>query len=159
MEHYCSPSGPDTLEDKPMDPYQLLMVIYYLDDCKDDYYLLKKAFQMRGHNVDLRYFSDPTKFKAEILKNRSAIDLILTDMNMPGENGLDIIDWYCDEYLQIPIAILSGGRDQTEVPRLLRAGVYLFKPFLLDHYKQLADDLVNSYGPLTCPSDPMELST
>jgi response regulator RpfG family c-di-GMP phosphodiesterase len=135
------------------------MTIYYIDDSLEDYTLLTSAFRNQGYNVKVVHFTEHIEFQSAVMRDASDIDLIISDMKMPKVSGLDILNWY-NEYrhlIQVPFAILSGGKDHSEILRTLENAVYFFKPTSFEGYKDLVHQLVNSYGPLTCPTDPMEL--
>ena len=60
------------------------------------------------------------------------MDLILTDINMPDINGLELISYLRtnSNYLSTPVFIItSEGKMDIEKGRLLGANEYLIKPF------------------------------
>lgn len=60
---------------------------------------------------------------------RSACDLVLLDMNMPGLAGVELIEWIHTEYPNLPILILSMHVEGPIASRALKAGAsgYLTK--------------------------------
>lgn len=58
-------------------------------------------------------------------------DLILTDLRMPGESGLDLIDFVRAAYPHTAIVVVSGISEADEAKNILDAGVYgyIVKPF------------------------------
>lgn len=60
-------------------------------------------------------------------------DLILTDFNMPGEDGVALIDRLRNSRTmrQTPILVLTGGTDPSEKERAKNAGAtgWVVKPF------------------------------
>ena len=72
-------------------------------------------------------------FEALRLLPREKIDLIITDINMPDINGLELINYVRSNpnYQHIPMFIVSTeGRDKDrEKGLLLGANEYLVKPF------------------------------
>jgi len=67
----------------------------------------------------------------ELLKNHSDIDAIVTDINMPHMNGLDMIKIMKEEGIDIPIIVMSAHTEAEYVKKAKEYGVdeYLLKPF------------------------------
>lgn len=59
------------------------------------------------------------------------IDAVLSDINMPVMNGLDMISEIRSAGSDIPVVILSGYSEAQKIQRAKELGVidYLFKPF------------------------------
>ncbi len=59
-----------------------------------------------------------------------AVDLIITDINMPKVDGFEAIASFQKEYPSIPVIVLTGIADREVVTSFLRQGVtdYLVKP-------------------------------
>jgi two-component system chemotaxis response regulator CheY len=61
------------------------------------------------------------------------VDLVLTDINMPDINGLELISYLRNNsnYLKLPVFIISteGSQKDIEKGKLLGADEYLIKPF------------------------------
>jgi two-component system, chemotaxis family, chemotaxis protein CheY len=59
------------------------------------------------------------------------VDIVLTDWNMPGKNGLDLVKEIRAEGSQVPIIMLTTEAERQRVIDAVAAGVsdYLIKPF------------------------------
>ena len=72
-------------------------------------------------------------FEALRLLPREQVDLIITDINMPDINGLELISYVRNNpnYQAIPLFIVSteSGEKDLEKGRALGANEYLVKPF------------------------------
>ena len=72
-------------------------------------------------------------FEALRLLPRRKVDLILTDINMPDINGLELISFLRNNpnYQNIPVIIISSEGSQKDIDRgkLLGADEYVIKPF------------------------------
>lgn len=74
------------------------------------------------------------------------IDLLITDIKMPGMTGLELIDKLNSKNIFMPILAITGFSDKEIIIKLLRKGCkdYLEKPFstetLLKHVKELFDN-------------------
>jgi two-component system chemotaxis response regulator CheY len=84
-------------------------------------------------------------FEALRLLPREHVDLIMTDVNMPDINGLELISYLRNNpnYKNIPVFIISteGSAKDVEKGRQLGADEYVVKPFspvalqqLISHY-------------------------
>lgn len=75
-------------------------------------------------------------FEALRLLPRDSVDLILTDINMPDINGLELISYLRSNpnYKDIPVFIISteGSAKDIEKGRQLGADEYVVKPFSPD---------------------------
>ena len=68
----------------------------------------------------------------EILSEDDSFDLIISDMKMPGMNGLEFIRKAQEFYKACPFNILSGYHKIPEIEEALESGLicsYLQKPF------------------------------
>jgi len=79
----------------------------------------------------------------EIYKNNLDIDLIVTDINMPKMNGLDLIEKIRDIDPSLPIIIMSAHTEQEYIKKAAQLGVtsYLLKPFDFIKFIDLASSL------------------
>jgi CheY-like chemotaxis protein len=72
------------------------------------------------------------------------IDLILTDIQMPGPSGLELIELFREAGEQAPVLVMTGYSDQETARRLRERGIehFLDKPFeeeeLLRRVRRLA---------------------
>jgi two-component system, chemotaxis family, chemotaxis protein CheY len=75
------------------------------------------------------------------------IDIILTDINMPDINGLELISFLKNhpEYRKIPVIIISTEKSESDRQRGLDLGAdhYLTKPFQPGDLQKLIQDLLN----------------
>jgi len=65
---------------------------------------------------------------------RASFRVVLTDISMPGLNGIELLDRVRREYPQTPVIIISGLSDQEHAEGLIELGAfeYLLKPFRLE---------------------------
>ncbi len=66
------------------------------------------------------------------------IDLILTDMSMPEQDGIDLARALCDRHLNIPVLIASGYPADESAALPSNVVGFIEKPF---HYKALSERL------------------
>ncbi len=77
---------------------------------------------------------------------RESYDLVVTDINMPDINGLELVSFVKtnDKYRDIPLVIVSTeGSDRDRDKGLeLGADAYMVKPFGPEALRQIARDLL-----------------
>jgi two-component system nitrogen regulation response regulator GlnG len=63
-----------------------------------------------------------------------SFDVVLTDISMPGLNGMELLKRVVEKYPGTPVIIISGHSDQDHAQGLIRRGAfdYLLKPFRLE---------------------------
>ena len=115
--------------------------ILFVDDERSVLRSLKRAFIRSGHKL---YFADTAELGLEILAaGKGRIDMVLSDMRMPGMDGYDFLKKIKEDYPQVIRLILSGFVEESYVYKALIDGsakTYLAKPWST---KELID-LVNS---------------
>ena len=89
-------------------------------------------------------------FEALRVLPREPFDLILTDINMPDINGLELVSFVKNEqqYRSIPLIIVSteGSDRDREKGMSLGADAYVVKPFEPEELRRLAQDLIARSG-------------
>lgn len=92
--------------------------------------LLVSAIESFG---EYRIIEAASGFEALRLLPREHVDLILTDINMPDINGLEMISYLRTNpnYERIPVIIISSEGSQKDMERgkQLGANEYVVKPF------------------------------
>ena len=110
--------------------------------------LLASALEEIGASVKITEAS--SGFEALRLLPRGAFDLIVTDINMPDVNGLELVSFVKNDpaYRSIPLVIVSteGSERDREKGLGLGANAYLVKPFDPEDLRQIAADLLAGEG-------------
>lgn len=67
----------------------------------------------------------------DILEEQKDIDAVITDINMPIMNGLEMIDLINQKGLNLPIIVMSAHTEREFIKKAEELGVkdYLLKPF------------------------------
>jgi two-component system chemotaxis response regulator CheY len=96
---------------------------------------------------DYRIIEASSGFEALRLLPRDNVDLILTDINMPDINGLELISYLRanSNYQNIPVFIISteGSAKDIERGKQIGADEYLVKPFSPETLQQLINKYLN----------------
>lgn len=125
--------------------------ILILDDDQPIRKLIKQIFQREGYGCFLAAHAAEAR---DLLKNNQ-FDLILCDISMPGESGLDFIRYCSPKYPETAIVMMTGFSDRETAGEAIDLGVYgyLIKPFkkiqlliTVDNaFKRLALEKENKY--------------
>ena len=77
--------------------------------------------------------------------------LILLDLNLPDMHGSEVIQTLRDDPTTagLPVVVLSADATPSQIERLLAAGArnYLTKPFDIDPFLAIVDEMVSASGP------------
>jgi two-component system, chemotaxis family, chemotaxis protein CheY len=86
-------------------------------------------------------YESPNGFEALKMLPHTRFDLILTDINMPDINGLELVSFVRSQerYREIPLIIISteGSTRDRDKGMKLGANEYLVKPFNPEHLQEL----------------------
>ena len=101
---------------------------------------LAKAFESDGHGVDLIFNGE----EAERFLTSEAVDLIILDVNLPGQSGLEILRSLRLRGNSTPVLILTARSTLTDKVDGLDLGAddYMLKPFDLAELKARARALL-----------------
>jgi FixJ family two-component response regulator len=100
--------------------------VYLIDD--DPAILSGITLYLQDRGFQVKAYSGITDFKGSLpLK---LLSVILTDMQLTNENGLDLQDFLLDERIDVPIIFLSGNSLSQQIITALKNGAddFLLKP-------------------------------
>jgi two-component system CitB family response regulator len=74
-------------------------------------------------------------------------DLILLDVYLPRENGLDLLKWIRGQEMDIDIILITADKTIERVQEAFRYGAidYLIKPFSFERFKEALDQFKDRY--------------
>jgi two-component system nitrogen regulation response regulator GlnG len=104
--------------------------VWIIDDDRSIRWVLEKALKKAG--MDCTAFTNAGDALNEL--PRSAPDVILSDIRMPGIDGLSLLERIRSDYPQIPVIIMTAHSDLDSAVSAYDGGAfeYLPKPFDLD---------------------------
>jgi len=105
--------------------------IWIVDDDRAVRFVLATALREAGHAVD---GFETARDALDALESRAAPDLLFTDVRMPGEDGLVLLEKLKRTRPQLPVIVMSAYTDVASTAGAFRGGAYEFlsKPFDLD---------------------------
>ncbi len=74
---------------------------------------------------------------------RTQFDLVISDLNMPGESGFDLFRFVSSRYPEVKFAIMTGYGDSRTRSEASSMGVdaYIEKPFTFSDLMQIVNNL------------------
>ena len=101
--------------------------ILIVDDACDTREVLRRNLEARGQRTST---ADSAEAALKILASRP-VDLVITDIKMPGASGLDLLKHVRDNYRSVEVVIITGYPRYDEAVQAMKNGAeeYLIKPF------------------------------
>jgi len=108
------------------------------------------ASALEGLTSPVKITEVESGFEALRVLPRASYDLILTDINMPDINGLELVSFLKNDakYRAIPLIIVSteGSERDRDKGLSLGADAYLVKPFQPGELRRIAEELLAGDG-------------
>ena len=116
--------------------------ILYLDDEEPLVFIVKRMLERLGHQV--AGFSSADAALAEFTAAPASFHLVLSDMSMPGMNGIDFATAVLKVRPDALVVIASGYVEPKDAERALAAGVrhVIRKPNTLEEMRAMITDLL-----------------
>jgi DNA-binding NtrC family response regulator len=105
--------------------------ILFVDDQDEILLLLKRMFQDEEYNL---FFANGGPQAIELLKHNN-IDILVTDLRMPGMSGLEVLKLVKTQYPDIVRIVLSGFSQIPSIIEAINSGdifKYITKPWKVD---------------------------
>ncbi|KAF1709075.1 nitrogen regulation protein NR(I) [Pseudoxanthomonas sacheonensis] len=126
--------------------------IWVVDDDRSVRFVLATALRDAGYAVD-GFDSAASALQALNARGASAPDLIFTDVRMPGDDGLALLDKLKLAHPQLPVIVMSAYTDIASTAGAFRGGAHEFlsKPFDLDDAVALAARTLPDFAANSAP--------
>jgi len=114
--------------------------IWIIDDDRSIRWVLEKALEKA--DMDVVSFENANKIMVELEKELP--DAIVTDIRMPGLNGLELLDKLNAQYPDLPVIIMTAHSDLDSAVSAYQGGAfeYLPKPFDVDEAVEMVSRAV-----------------
>ncbi len=134
----------DTLDGNKLKYLNAKTKIVFIDDDEDFSFLVKEVFSAIGQHI---YTFNSYETAVRYLKTGGA-DVLITDINLPGEDGFELIKWVNRErnLIGLPIIVITGVmRDKSTVIKAAQIGAdkFLSKPFQMDRLIKDVDSILD----------------
>lgn len=117
------------------------MKIMVVDDEKDMQLLFEQRFRKEiklGQIAFLFAFSGEEACDYLKLNGTNDVNQILSDINMPGMNGLELLKWIKNNYPELKVAMITAYGDQNNYKQAVEYGCddYMTKPIDFGQLKE-----------------------
>jgi len=114
--------------------------IWIIDDDRSIRWVLEKALEKA--NMEVISYENANRIMADLEKQQP--DAIVTDIRMPGLNGLDLLDKLNSFYPDLPVIIMTAHSDLESAVSAYQGGAfeYLPKPFDVDEAVEMVSRAV-----------------
>jgi two-component system, NtrC family, nitrogen regulation response regulator GlnG len=119
--------------------------VWVVDDDRAVRFVLATALADAGYEVA---GFDSAEAARDALRLRAAPHLLFTDVRMPGDSGLALLEALKQSHPQLPVVVMSAYTDVASTAGAFRAGAHEFlsKPFDLDEAVALAGRVLAARG-------------
>jgi len=119
--------------------------IWIVDDDRSIRWVLEKA--QGGEELETESFESPAKFLSRLSEERP--DVIITDVRMPGMDGISLLEAVKRHDPQLPVIVMTAYSDLDRAVSAFQGGAYeyLSKPFDVDEVITLVRRALRSHGP------------
>jgi DNA-binding NtrC family response regulator len=126
------------------------MNVLVVDDDASVRLMLSKLLTRSGHEV----IEARDGLEAIATLGARPIDLVVTDLNMPGADGLQVLRHTREKYPKIPVLILTGENSIRDCVEAMRAGAFNFltKPFHAADLNEVVRQALRARGPQPGPA-------
>ena len=126
--------------------------VFVIDDDKSIRWILEKAFSKAGYHVNC--YENTENIIENIVIHEP--DIIVSDIKMPGESGLVMLENIKREFPKIPIIIMTAFSDLESTVSSLQKGAYDYipKPFDIKDLISTVEKSVKNKIPLNLKTKP-----
>jgi len=107
----------------------------------DDNFDMLEVLQRQLASMNFHIYKASSVLEAiEILKS-STIDLLITDLQMPGINGMELVKYASEHFTELPKLVITGFPSIAGAVDAVKSGAidYLVKPFTNDELKKAVE--------------------
>ncbi|HHM02099.1 MAG TPA: response regulator [Caldithrix abyssi] len=120
--------------------------ILYIDDDYQSGLLVKVFFEKEHFDVELVLNTEDAR---KVLREKH-IDMVISDIGLPGENGIQFYEWLTQsEYRHIPIFLVSAHAMGFSHVLTEHRDIFFEKPLFFPSFIQAVKDKLNQ-----APADP-----
>ena len=127
--------------------------IWVVDDDHGVRFVLATALREAGYAVE---GFDSAQAALAALESKAVPDLLFTDVRMPGDDGLALLERLKSRHPDLPVIVMSAYTDLASTAGAFRGGAHEFlsKPFDLDHAVALVARALPEMRPSTAVVQP-----
>lgn len=120
--------------------------VLYVDDDEALVFLVQRALSRRGYRITT--FSDPREAEQALRTDPQCCDVLVTDFNMPGYSGVDLLRTVHLIRADLPLALASGHitPEIESAARAAGASSLIYKPNDVDEFCKAVQQLLDDVG-------------
>ena len=121
--------------------------VWIVDDDRSIRWVLEKA--LARENIAYRSFSSASEALGVLDANGAAPKVLISDIHMPGESGLLLLQRAKERFPDMPVIIMTAYSDLESAVAAFQGGAfeYLPKPFDVDQAVELVRRAIEQIGP------------
>ncbi|MDP6699058.1 MAG: response regulator [Candidatus Latescibacteria bacterium] len=118
-----------------------------IDDSKTARLMLAKSINLSGLPIGEVHMAENGREALDLLRN-NWIDMVLTDINMPDMNGMELVRIMAQEGLlqTVPVVVVSTEGSDIRIGELRDQGIrdYLRKPVRAEHIRDVVEQILGN---------------
>ena len=116
--------------------------VLLVDDARDMLELLRRNMTAMG----LTPFAANNVVDAIEVLGNSQVDLVITDLNMPGIGGLQLVKYLSQHHPGLPVLVITGYPDLNNAVEVMKLGAleYLVKPFTQEELRKAVENVLGA---------------
>lgn len=120
--------------------------VLLVDDAPDMLELLRRSVQAMG----LVAYTAANVVDAIDLMGQGAVDLVITDLNMPGVGGIQLVRYIAKHHPTIPVLVVTGYPNVQDAVEVMKLGAveYITKPFTQEELERAVNKVVRQEQPV-----------
>ena len=120
-------------------------LIMFVEDDQDQLHTTPRILRSLGYRVDP--FGDSRKALEAVTSAPFRYDLVITDYDMPGMNGIDMVKNMCQNVPDLPVIMVSGREEAMSAAKHVGAIEHVFvKPYDKDDLTAMISLILNRGG-------------
>lgn len=115
--------------------------ILIIDDEKDLAELLAQRLMLKGYKVLSAYDSETG---LELIQ-KNEVHLMISDINLPGKSGLELLNWMSEHFSKIPVVLITGFLNENDAKEAVDKGCFGFlaKPISKQELLRVVENALN----------------
>ncbi|GLY02681.1 MULTISPECIES: response regulator [Actinoplanes] len=125
-------------------------LIFVVEDTDEDVEAIDRAISRSHPDVQVEFFRSGTEVQPRLADGTPHPRLLLLDLNMPGESGLDVVRWIRArrDLDGLTVVVFTSSEDQAEADACYAAGAdsYIYKPLNFALFQSVLAQTLNYWG-------------